>query len=117
MAFNYIFIEVPKMPLKNIADQQFHSSVRYVVSLLFAFIFMPLYAVLAFVLLKPWYLALAVLLSIPVSGFIAWNWAMLFRRVEGGFRIRGLTSSGNGKFLELKKAHIRLMEIVSSLKS
>ncbi len=115
MAFNYIFIEVPKMPLKKIADQQFHSSIRYVVSLLLAFIFMPLYALIAFLLLKPWYLAVAVLVSIPISGLLAWNWSLLFRRVEGGFRIRRLIGSKNQRYIQLKKEYAQLMGIISTL--
>lgn len=114
MAFNYIFIEVPKMPLKKIADEQFHSSVRYVVSLLLAFIFLPLYAILLFILLRPWYLALAILMSIPISGLIAWNWSLLFRRVEGGFRIRNLILQKNITFADLKKNYDDLIKIVSS---
>jgi 1-acyl-sn-glycerol-3-phosphate acyltransferase len=115
MAFNYIFIEVPKMPLKKIADQQFHSSIRYVVSLLLAILFMPIYALLAFLILKPWWLALAVFLSIPLSGIIAWNWALLFRRIEGGFRIRRLIRKKNVTFSELRKDYTDLMKIIKSL--
>jgi NADH-quinone oxidoreductase subunit M len=35
---------------------------------------MPLYALAAFVLFKPWWLAFAVVMSIPASGLLAWNW-------------------------------------------
>ncbi|MBE0674583.1 MAG: 1-acyl-sn-glycerol-3-phosphate acyltransferase [Bacteroidales bacterium] len=115
MAFNYIFIEVPKMPLKKIADQQFHSSVRYVVSLLLAIVMMPLYLILSLILLKPWWVSLLVFISIPVSGLIAWNWALLFRRIEGGFRIRRLISAGNKTYKELKEDHSALMKIIKSL--
>lgn len=115
MVFNYVFIEVPKMPLKKIADQQFHSSIRYVVSLLLALIFMPIYAIVSFLLVKPWWLACIVIFSIPVSGLIAWNWALLFRRVEGGFRIRRLMGKRNSTFRELKEDHTTLMKIIKSL--
>jgi len=115
MVFNYIFIEVPKIPLRKISDQQFHSSVRYALSLILAFVFMPIYAVIAFLILKPWYLALAFIVSIPVSGLLAWNWSLLFRRVEGGIRIRKLIRSGNTEFIKLKKEYKELMEIISTL--
>lgn len=115
MAFNYIFIEVPKFPLKKIADQQFHSSVRYVVSLLLAFVFMPVYGILSFTLLKPWWLALIVFVSIPVSGLIAWNWTLLFRRVVEGFRIRRFVGSKNTTFYELRQDYTELMKMIKSL--
>ncbi|MBM3420905.1 MAG: hypothetical protein FJY11_07205 [Bacteroidetes bacterium] len=115
MAFNYIFIEVPKFPLKKIADAQFRSTVRYVVSLLLAFIFMPLYALLSFLLLKPWWIALIVFLSIPLSGLLAWNWSLLFRRITEGFRIRRFIGSRNKTFLQLRDDHTELMKMVKSL--
>lgn len=80
-----------------------------------AFIFMPIYTVIAFLLLHPWYLAVAVLVSIPASGLLAWNWSLLFRRVEGGFRIRRLIGSKNKMFLQLKFEYGELMKIISTL--
>ena len=115
MAFNYIFLEVPKFPLKKIADRQFHSSVRFVVSLLLTFVFIPLYAVIAFLLLKPWWIALAVVISIPFSGLLAWNWSLIFWRVVEGFRIRWFMITKNSIFKELKEDYTGLMSKIRSL--
>ncbi len=115
MAFNYIFLEVPKFPLKKIADRQFHSSVRFVVSLLLTFVFIPLYAVIAFLLLKPWWIALAVVISIPFSGLLAWNWSLIFWRVVEGFRIRWFMITKNSIFKELKEDFTGLMSKIRSL--
>lgn len=115
MAFNYIFLEVPKLPLKRIADRQFHSSVRFVVSLLLTFVFMPLYTLIAFLLLKPWWLALAIVISIPFSGLLAWNWSLLYGRIAEGFRIRGFISTGNTVFKELKGDYDSLMDLIRTL--
>jgi 1-acyl-sn-glycerol-3-phosphate acyltransferase len=115
MALNYVIIEVPKIPLRKIADPQFHSSIRYVVSLLLGFIFMPLYALFAFIFISPWYLAVAFLISIPLTGLIAWNWSLLFRRVETGFRIRKLIKSDDTGFKNLRNAYSELMTIIKSL--
>jgi 1-acyl-sn-glycerol-3-phosphate acyltransferase len=115
MAFNYIFLEVPKLPLKKIADRQFHSSVRFGVSLLLTFIFIPVYAAIAFLFLKPWWVALAVVISIPFSGLLAWNWSLLFRRIVEGFRIRRFINTKNSIFTELKEEYKDLTGIIRSL--
>lgn len=115
MAFNYVFLEVPKLPLKKIADRQFHSSVRFVVSLLLTFVLMPIYMLIAFLLLKPWWVALAVVISIPFSGILAWNWSLLFQRIVEGFRIRKFIYNKNSIFKELKEEYTGLMSIIRSL--
>ncbi|MFO7575812.1 MAG: 1-acyl-sn-glycerol-3-phosphate acyltransferase [Bacteroidales bacterium] len=115
MAFNYIFLEVPKLPLKKIADRQFHSSVRFGVSLLLTFVVMPLYLIVAFLLLKSWWVALAVVISIPFSGLLAWNWSLLFWRIVEGFRIRSFISTKNSIFKELKEEYTGLMSVIRSL--
>lgn len=115
LAFNYIFLEVPKLPLKKIADKQFHSSVRFAVSLLLTFFIMPIYTLIAFLLLKPWWLAMAVVVSIPVSGLLAWNWSLLFMRILEGFRIRRFISAKNSIFKELKEDYTTLMQRIRSL--
>jgi len=115
MAFNYIFLEVPKKPLKKIADRQFHSSIRYAVSLLLALVIMPLYTLIAFLLLKPWWVALAVVISIPLSGLLAWNWSLIFHRIVEGFRIRRFIYTKSSIFTELKEEYTELMNIIRSL--
>lgn len=115
LLFNQIFIEIPKLPLKNIPDRQFHSTIKYAISLILAFVFIPLYAILSFVFISPWWLALAVFISIPLSGFFAWNYGLLFNRIKGGFRIRKYISDKNPDYLLLKKDHKELMTLVSKL--
>ena len=115
LLFNQIFIEIPKLPLKNIPDRQFHSTIKYAISLILAFVFIPLYAILSFVFISPWWIALAVFISIPFSGFFAWNYGLLFNRIIGGFRIRKYISDKNPEYLLLKKDHTELMNLASKL--
>ena len=41
--FNLTFLEIPNLQIRKIKDPQFHSSVRYGISLVLAFVFLPLY--------------------------------------------------------------------------
>jgi hypothetical protein len=113
--FSMIFIEIPKLPLKNIADRQFHSTIKYGISLVLAFIFLPLYCILAFIFISPWWLALIVFISIPFSGLFAWNYGLLFNRVSGGFRIRKYIIEKQDDYNQLKKNNDELMGLISKL--
>ena len=113
--FNLVFLEVPNLQIKKIRDVQFHSSVRYGLSLALAFILMPLYLILLFIFLSPWWLALAIFLTIPLSGLFAWNYYLAFRRITGGFRIRKYFRKKNGEFTILKQNHAELLMLVTGL--
>jgi 1-acyl-sn-glycerol-3-phosphate acyltransferase len=112
--FNLTFLAIPDLYIKKIQDEQFHSSVRYGISLALALIFLPLYAILSIILISPWGLAILVFLSIPLSGLFAWNYKLLVKRIKGGFRIRSYLKKNNKDYLQLKKNHEELITLVSS---
>jgi len=113
--FNLVFLEIPNLQIKKIRDVQFHSSIRYGLSLALAFILMPLYLILLLIFLSPWWLALAVFLTIPLSGLFAWNYYLGFRRITGGFRIRKYLRKKNGEFTILRQNHAELLMLVTGL--
>jgi len=113
--FNLTFLKIPALTIKKIRDEQFHSSVKYGISLAMAFIFLPVYAILSFIFFSPWWLALLIFLSIPLSGMFAWLYHLLAGRLAGGLRIRKYISSGNDRYLRLKNNHERLMDIISRI--
>ncbi len=114
-ALNILILEMPKLKTKKLKDVMFASSLQYGLSLLISFILMPIYGVLAFILIKPWWLALAAFLAIPVSGIFAWNWNLLAKRVYGGFHIRNLIRKNNESYIKLKTNYRDLLERVSKL--
>ncbi|HVN58568.1 MAG TPA: 1-acyl-sn-glycerol-3-phosphate acyltransferase [Bacteroidales bacterium] len=111
--FNYLFVSVPNLSLKNIRDVQFHSSIRYTISLFLAFVLMPMYLILSFVIFSPWWLALAIFISIPFAGLYAWNYHLLYNRITGGFRIRKYIRKGNKEYEELRSSYDELVSLVS----
>jgi 1-acyl-sn-glycerol-3-phosphate acyltransferase len=115
LTFNFIFYEIPNLSLKKVKDEQFHSSVKYAISLLLAILFMPLYLILSFIIISPWWLAIIIFLSIPLTGLFAWSYYLLFRRISGGLRIRSYIRKKNEDYLLLKENHEELMTIISKL--
>ena len=86
--FNLTFLEIPNLQIRKIRDEQFHSSVRYALSLILAFIFLPVYLILSLFIFSSWWLGLLIFLTLPLSGLFAWNYYLQFRRIRGGFRVR-----------------------------
>jgi 1-acyl-sn-glycerol-3-phosphate acyltransferase len=115
MVFNYIFYAIPNLTLKKVKDEAFHSSVKYGISLFLAIFFMPLYLILSFILISPWWLALLVFISIPLAGLFAWNYYIFFRRISGGLRIRKYIRKKNSDYLQLKEYHNELMSAITKL--
>ena len=115
--FNYLFYFVPNLSLKNIRDVQFHSSVRYTVSLLLAMFLLPLYLILSFVFFSPWWLALLVFITIPFAGLFAWNYNLLLRRISGGLRIRKYIRGKNSDYSQLRENFDELISLISKLKN
>ena len=113
--FNLTFLEIPNLQIKKIRDRQFHSSVKYGLSLAMAFIFLPVYLVLAFIIFSPWWLAILIFLTLPLSGLFAWNYFLEFRRIAGGFRVWKYMRNHNSDYVTLKQNHDELIELLAGL--
>jgi 1-acyl-sn-glycerol-3-phosphate acyltransferase len=113
--FNFVFLQIPNISIKKVIDIQFHSSIRYGISLVLAIVLLPLYLILCFVLTSPWWLAILIFVSIPVAGLFSWNYYLLSRRIIGGLRIRNMMRKGNEEFFLLKRNHDELMTLISKL--
>ena len=60
--FNFTFLEIPNLQIRKIQDPQFHSSVKYGISLVLAFVFLPVYLILSLIIFSPWWLGLLIFL-------------------------------------------------------
>jgi 1-acyl-sn-glycerol-3-phosphate acyltransferase len=115
LLFNYIFYLIPNLALKKIIDVQFHSSVKYAISLFLALVFMPLYLILSLLIFSPWWIATVIFITIPVSGLMAWSYLILFRRIRGGLKIRNLIRNKNPEFTDLSNNYQELMLLISKI--
>jgi 1-acyl-sn-glycerol-3-phosphate acyltransferase len=113
--FNLTFLEIPNLQIRKIKDPQFHSSIRYGISLALAFVFLPLYLILSLFIFSSWWLGLLIFLTLPLSGLFAWNYYLQFHRIMGGFRIRSLIKQKNKEFYKLRSDHNELVHLIAGL--
>ena len=114
--FNLTFLEIPNLQIRKIKDPQFHSSVKYGISLALAFVFLPLYLILSLIFFSPWWLGLLIFLSLPLSGLFAWDYYLVFKRILGGFKVRNLIREKDKEFEILRKNHSELLNLIAELK-
>ena len=114
--FTLTFLTLPELQIRKTKDLQFHSTVRFGISLALAFIFLPVYLIISLIIFSPWWLALLIFLTIPVAGIFAWNYNILFRRIIGGFRFIYYKKKKHPSFLELRKNYDELISLISNLK-
>ncbi len=112
---NVIIFKVPALQSLKMKDEAFISTARYGITLGLSFIIAPLYIVLALIFIKPWWLAMAAFLAVPVTGIIAWNWLLLARRTIGGLRIWNYLRKKNLQLIELKNTFDNLRNRMARL--
>lgn len=110
--FNLTFLSIPDLQISKIKDPQFHSSVRYGLSLGLAIIFLPVYLIVCLLVFSQWWVALLVFLSLPLSGLFAWNYYLVYKRLKERFRIRTLSLQKDSKYMELRKRYNDLMNLI-----
>jgi 1-acyl-sn-glycerol-3-phosphate acyltransferase len=113
--FNLTFLEIPNLQIRKIQDPQFHSSIRYGISLSLALVFIPAYLILSLVLISPWWFGLLIFLTLPLSGLFAWNYTLQFQRILGGFRVRNYIKQKNRDFDLLRRNHDELVNLVNAI--
>ncbi len=107
--FTLTFVTLPELQIRKTKDPQFHSSLRYGLSLALAFVFLPVYLIACLIIFSPWWLALMIFLTIPVSGIFAWNYNILAKRITGGFRLRKYMRMKNPDYLALRNDYNELI--------
>ncbi|MCX6326433.1 MAG: 1-acyl-sn-glycerol-3-phosphate acyltransferase [Bacteroidia bacterium] len=113
--FNLTFLEIPNLQIRKIRDPQFHSSIKYAISLILAFVFLPVYLILSLIIFSSLWLGLLIFLTLPLSGLFAWNYYLQFRRITGGFRVRSLIKHKNIEFDLLRSNYTELVNLVAGL--
>jgi 1-acyl-sn-glycerol-3-phosphate acyltransferase len=113
--FNLTFLEIPNLQIRKIKDPQFHSSIRYGISLALAFVFLPVYLILSLFIFSSWLMGLLIFLTLPLSGLFAWNYYLQFHRIIGGFRIRSLIKQKDEEFSILRSNHTELLNLIAGL--
>lgn len=113
--FNLTFLEIPNLQIRKIKDPQFHSSIRYGISLALAFIFLPLYLIISLFIFSSWWLGLIIFLTLPLSGLFAWKYYLQFHRIIGGFRVRKYMKEKNKEYRLLRRNYNELVALITGL--
>ncbi len=112
---NIFFYRIPNLALKSIKDVQFLSSIRFAVSLVLGIIIIPVYAVLAFIFIPSWWLALLALLLILPSGLLAWNYFLIWKKLREAVRVRKYFNRKNPEFRIMLNLYKELLKNITSL--
>jgi glycerol-3-phosphate O-acyltransferase/dihydroxyacetone phosphate acyltransferase len=113
--FNLTFLEIPNLQIRKIRDIQFHASVKYGLSLALALVFLPVFLILSFIIFSPWWFAIMIFMTLPVSGLFSWIYFLEFRRILGGIRIWNYLRNKNKEYKILKQNHDELIGLAESL--
>lgn len=113
--FTLFFLGIPNTQIHKIRDIQFHSSIRYGISLGLALIFFPVFLIACLLIFSPWWLGLIIFITLPLSGLFAVNYWHYLRRIAGGFRIRNYIIKNNTEYQDLKSTHDELLSLVRNL--
>jgi 1-acyl-sn-glycerol-3-phosphate acyltransferase len=113
--FNLTILEIPNLRIRKTKDPQFHSSIRYGISLALAFVFLPAYLSLSLFIFSTWWMGLLIFITLPLSGLFAWNYYLLFCRIIGGFRVRSLIKQKDKEFNLLRTNHNELFNLIAGL--
>jgi ABC-type bacteriocin/lantibiotic exporter with double-glycine peptidase domain len=84
--------------------------VRFVISLLLGLIFLPVYAILAFIFLPSWWMALLVFLMIPPAGIFAWNYILIWQKLRERVRVRKYINRNNPEYRILRTIYGELKQ-------
>jgi len=113
--FNSIFMGIPVWQTRKVKDPQFISSLRYGFSVALAIVILPILLIFSLMFFSAWWIGLIFFFSLPLTGLIAWNYYLLYRRTIGGLRIRKYISSGNKEYEKLARDHKELISIIEKL--
>jgi len=90
---------------RQIKDPQFRSSFKFVVSLLAFPLFYLIQSIAVYGLYHLFWLALAYLVSLPLSAAIAWNYAKIFRKFVSEWRYLRKKSGKDPRLIEAENTY------------
>jgi hypothetical protein len=105
---------IPVKVASKIKDIQFRSSVKMALGMIIYILQIILFAILAFILL-PSYLAVFYLISIPLSGWLAFNYYIWWKKTRAKWRFNNLVDgpgTDKSRMIELRKKIISTMDSI-----
>ena len=112
---NYIPYKVPELLIKPIKDKMFHSSFKFVISfLVFQFFYLVLF-VLIVIFVQPWWLILAYIISIPLTGLFAFHYYLESKKIIATWRYNFMVIRKNERIIEMQRFYNEIAEIMDKI--
>ena len=99
---NYIPYKIPAIYAKKIKDPQFHSSFKLVMAMVFFPVYYIILIILALIFFGPWWIKLAYILTLPLTGLFAFRYYTELKKLAARFRYSRLVRKKDAKIGELK---------------
>ena len=108
--FNYLPYKIPVLAIKNVKDPQFHSSIKFVLSLITFPIFYLIFWILFFVFAGSFYLSIIFLIAIPFSGMLAFSSFIITKKIVSEYKFYFLKKKQNKTLLHLINLRKEIIE-------
>ncbi len=105
---------IPMLIVRKFKDEQFKSSVKFVVSAMLFPIIYIIQTIIVFALTDIT-TALIYILSLPLSAMLAWRWSRAYIQVKSGIRFFINKISGNKEHKEMLNLHCKLMNQMNDI--
>ncbi|MGC9341814.1 MAG: 1-acyl-sn-glycerol-3-phosphate acyltransferase [Bacteroidales bacterium] len=112
---NWLPFTIPVRKTKNIKDEQFHSSFKFVLAMIFFPVFYAIQTILVGILTGPAWIPWAYLLSLPATGYFALFWSIWYKRWKAGLKYRKMKKSRDQKILELERNYHEIQKMMDGI--
>ncbi len=109
---NYIPYKIPEWLIKPIKDVMFHTSFKFVISYLVFQIYYLILFILIIIFVQPWWIVIAWIVSIPVTGLVAFHYYLHAKKVIATWRYNFMMRRKDRRVIELRDLY---EEVVSTM--
>lgn len=99
---NFLPYWLPIKLSKKMKDEQFHSSFKFVLSLLSFPVLYIVQSLTVLLVFSEWEIVPAYFLSLPIAGSLAWWWKQIFIKVKIGWDYKIISLRKNHEFFEMQ---------------
>ena len=112
---NWLPFHLPVRSTKKIKDQQFHSSFKFVLALIYFPVFYALQTIMIGILTGPSWIPWVYLLSLPATGYFALFWSIWYKRWKAGLKYRKMKKNRDSKILDLEENYHKMNRIMDQM--
>ncbi len=112
---NWLPFHLPVRSTKKIKDQQFHSSFKFVLALIYFPVFYALQTIMVGILTGPSWIPWVYLLSLPATGYFALFWSIWYKRWKAGLKYRKMKKNRDSKILDLEENYHKMNRIMDQM--